>query len=565
MIPLGQPGLILVAALLLGSCGSSPSRTELADRPTCETPEHCPTGESARRWALAREAEQRAGQARFAKAAAAQWLACSIHAYPGWHTQDLERMADAARLATRCTEALLRIETQRNRSGWSAESLRLASSPASLELRGWQSPPSGPVSVRLASAVAMDVYGGKRHAREGFGVPLTLLWPRCADVDYCQLLPPEGLFRDATAWIEPTQGPVRLVLADSRTARDLLLGTQRITLARDTSAAYARGIGTSKLSRLALFGLLGGREVGRRAGVYLLQDYDPDKQPVVMIHGLGSSPLVWARLSNDIWGDPALAQRYQVWHVVYQTNAPLLVTRLRIERYLDEAWRILDPEADDPAREAMVLVGHSLGGVLSRLLASDSGDVLWNAAFTAPLESLTAAPDEKVLLRSIFWFQAYPGVSAAVFLAAPHRGAPAADGWRGRLSRVVVGRRAPEIQALKRVAALQPEAVVSELRDTYLGARVNSISTLQTFQPVRLAGESLLPAPGIRYHNVIGIKPGAQPAGDGVVPVVSAELPGAASTRYVPGDHSLPTNALAIGEVLRILREPATGNGQTMP
>lgn len=113
MIPLARPGLILVAALLLGSCGSTPSRNELAYRPTCETPGHCPEGESARRWALARQAEQHAGRARFANAAAGHWLACSIHAYPGWHTQDPERMADAARLATRCTEALLSIETVR--------------------------------------------------------------------------------------------------------------------------------------------------------------------------------------------------------------------------------------------------------------------------------------------------------------------------------------------------------------------------------------------------------------------------------------------------------------------
>ena len=100
-----------------------------------------------------------------------------------------------------------------------------------------------------------------------------------------------------------------------------------------------------------------------------------------MIHGLGSSPLIWQRLSNAVWAASHLRSRYQVWHVVYQTNAPLLVTRRRVQIYLDDAWRVLDPEGDDPARSGMVLVGHSLGGVVARMLCVDSGDVLWDAAF----------------------------------------------------------------------------------------------------------------------------------------------------------------------------------------
>ena len=77
-------------------------------------------------------------------------------------------------------------------------------------------------------------------------------------------------------------------------------------LAIDTSAAYVAGARTSKLGRLGIWGLLGGDEVGRRAGLYLLEDYDPSKRPLVMIHGLGSSPLIWQRLSNAVWAAPHL-------------------------------------------------------------------------------------------------------------------------------------------------------------------------------------------------------------------------------------------------------------------
>lgn len=565
MIRLAISCIVLVTALLLASCQSQPSKTELAYISTlCDTTEGCPPGESDRRWRLAEQAQERAKRSLHASAAASEWLACSIHAYPGWHLRVPNRTAQAAALATRCADALLQIETERNANGWATGPMRLAGSPASLEMRGWSSPPAEQVSIATASSVGFDVYGGKRHTSEGFGVPVALVWPRCADHELCKLLPPEGVFRNATAWIEPSGQHIRLVLANSRHTPDHLVGALRLPLARDSSAGYARGVATSKLSRLAFFGLLGGKEIGSRAGVYLLEDYDPGRHPIVMIHGLGSDPLVWARLSNEIWGNPALSDRYQVWHVVYQTNAPLLVTRLRIKGYLDDAWRILDPEADDPARENMVFVGHSLGGVLARLLASDSGDTLWNAAFTVSPEQLAATPEDRQLLRSIFRFEAYPGVSRAVFLAAPHRGAPAAGTWWGRLGRILVGRRAPEVKALRRVAERQPEAVVSGLRETYLQARINSISTLQTFQPVRAASESLLPVSRIRYHSIIGVKAGTDPPGDGFVPVHSAVLAGAASTMYVPGDHSLPLNQSAIEEVLRVLHEPAEQTPPTM-
>jgi pimeloyl-ACP methyl ester carboxylesterase len=102
--------------------------------------------------------------------------------------------------------------------------------------------------------------------------------------------------------------------------------------------------------------------------LYLLDAYDPNKHPVVMIHGLGGSPLVWARLSNEIRSCPDLQARFQVWHVLYHASAPMLVIRRRVQRYLDDTWHDLDPEGVAPARSGMVLIGHSLGGVVARML-----------------------------------------------------------------------------------------------------------------------------------------------------------------------------------------------------
>lgn len=111
--------------------------------------------------------------------------------------------------------------------------------------------------------------------------------------------------------------------------------------------------------RVALRGLVGGEHAVDRAGVHLPQGYDPGKRTLVMLHGLFSSPLIWARLTDAIADDTQLRARFQVWHVLYQTNAPTIVARRRVQEYLANAYDLLDPRGDAPAREGIVLIGHS--------------------------------------------------------------------------------------------------------------------------------------------------------------------------------------------------------------
>jgi pimeloyl-ACP methyl ester carboxylesterase len=274
-----------------------------------------------------------------------------------------------------------------------------------------------------------------------------------------------------------------------------------------------------------------------------------------MIHGLAASPLNWGRISNAIWGDAALRGRFQVWHVVYQTDAPLMILRRHVQGYLDNAWNVLDPEGDDPARKGMVLIGHSMGGVIARLLCVESGDVMWKAAFTVPLGQLPLKPEEAAAIDQILLTHPYPGVTRAIFLASPHHGSPSADAWYGRLFRKIIGRHVPEMRVLQRLAREHPEVVSDAVRETYAQAAVNSIATLQAAQPVRAASQSLMPQPGIRYHTIAGSLPGEVPPGDGIVPLDSAKIAGAESTLVVQYGHQLYESDKVIAEVLRILHE----------
>ncbi|MGO4220348.1 esterase/lipase family protein [Lysobacter sp. TAF61] len=552
----------LSLALSLVACRSVADHDATSGAGDCRYASACTAGDRSdarQSLELARMWSHRAAMEDEAHDNVEEWSWCAVAAWPAMAAK--ETATDAATLATQCTDALLaRILSQHN-DGWKSGTQHIGGGEFDVEFRQLSPYLEGPLRLTRASQVPMTLYGGTRMHRPGFGVPLAVLSPRCSDRPLCKLLPPEGVFRNATAWIEPGEPAgsdgrrrPRLVIADAVALDTLVVGTQRFALAYDTSAGFAEGAGTSKLGRLAIWGLLGGDEVGRRAGLYLLEDYDPNKRPLIMIHGLGSSPLTFARMSDAVWGAPDLRSRFQVWHVVYQTDAPLLVTRRRVQRYLDEAWNILDPEGDDPARTGMVLVGHSMGGVVARLLCIDSGEVLWNAAFLQPASSLKGDRADIDGLDATFHFRPYPGIKRAVFISAPHAGSPSATRWFGRLARVLIGKRTPELQSLKRIADENPKAVQPELLMYFQQARLNSITTLQTKQPVREAGQVLMPVPGIAYHTIAGALPGRVPPSDGVVPLGSAIIPGAESTLVLPVGHDAHETDAGIAEVLRILR-----------
>lgn len=318
---------------------------------------------------------------------------------------------------------------------------------------------------------------------------------------------------------------------------------------------YRPGAARFLLRRMgAALRLLGVLDGDGDAGLYLSEPYDPQRRVVVMIHGLGGGALTWARLTQAVQGNADLHAGFQVWHLVYNSNAPTLVIRRRAQSYLDEAWRELDPEGDAPARSDMVLVGHSLGGVVARMLCVESGDAIWTVVFTVGPQQLQH--EAAAQFDSVFRFGPYPGVGRAIFMGAPHRGSPNADNWLGRAFRNLMGDRTDEIRVLRAMVREHPELVQAELLASYRQGKLNSISTLQVSQPVRRAGESLLPH-GIPYHVIAGELPGAEPPGDGVVPLSSALLPGAASTLIVRGGHDLCDNDAALAEILRILREDA--------
>ena len=79
-------------------------------------------------------------------------------------------------------------------------------------------------------------------------------------------------------------------------------------------------------------GLLNPDKVKKLAGIYMLEPYQPGKIPVLMVHGLWSSPITWMEMFNDLRGDPELERNYQFWFYLYPTGQPFWRSATQLRR-----------------------------------------------------------------------------------------------------------------------------------------------------------------------------------------------------------------------------------------
>ncbi|SMG53959.1 esterase/lipase family protein [Paraburkholderia susongensis] len=329
---------------------------------------------------------------------------------------------------------------------------------------------------------------------------------------------------------------------------------QTVPLAANFSAGYGIWLARSGFAGQSLRTLFGRARGFDRPRIYLMQPFDPGRRIVLMLHGLASSPEAWVNVANDIQGDELLRQHFQVWQVYYPTNVPILVNLARIRRAVQETLTHFDPDGTSPASHGMVLIGHSMGGVLARLLVSSSDDDLWNFVNDTFVSEGTDINRKDERLNLLLRFTPMPQVERAIFIAAPHRGTPFA---RNRLSRWVAN--------LVRL----PLALMNEIDDVLQTATnidsqgqtfhvPNSIEQLRDTDPLIRATSQLPISPQVCFHSIIARRRENGPledSNDGVVPYRSAHLAGALSEKVIVAGHSVQETPQAILEIRRILHE----------
>jgi pimeloyl-ACP methyl ester carboxylesterase len=326
-----------------------------------------------------------------------------------------------------------------------------------------------------------------------------------------------------------------------------------LALASDLTTPIAHQLIRSPLTQLAWGGLLRPEAYTSWLGVFMDGPYQPGKIPLLFIHGLWSSPDVWLVMANRLQADPILRARYQFWFAYYPTGAPLMVSAGRLRRSLHDLRAVIDPQGRDPALNRMVVVGHSLGGVLSKQLIQSSGRQVERALLTVPFEQVAMAPATRRLLSEFLYFEPEPSVGRAIFIAAPHRGSNTANQFIGRLGSMLVRRPGDLAAVHAEVLSANGPAV---LHPAYRDRPPSSIDNLTWDSPVLKTLSSLPIAPGVPYHSVVAnLLPDASPRywTDGVVQYESAHLDGASSELMIRHHHFVTETLEAAVEVRRIL------------
>jgi pimeloyl-ACP methyl ester carboxylesterase len=333
----------------------------------------------------------------------------------------------------------------------------------------------------------------------------------------------------------------RLRFLDPIKVSNIDLAGNRYPLAADFSASIA-SYGRVNENWIGFLNMVRGERMQGGSGLLMLQPYDRTRVPVIFVHGLLSSTYVWRDVVNSLMADPELRQHYQFWGFSYPTGNPIAYSALLLRddlRYAQQRYGF----------KQAILIGHSMGGILSRMQVTNSGRVIWNQAFGPKADQLYAdVPDDSLVKRALI-FDANPTVKRVIFICTPHRGSTLATSGIGALGMRLI--RLP----LKVVSAI-PKSVAATLAsnsDLRKYRAPTSISGLSPSNPVLKALDKLpIEAP---HNSIIGDRGrGDTPnSSDGVVPYWSSHLDSAQSELIVPTDHGAMKNPKTIAEIHRIL------------
>ena len=345
------------------------------------------------------------------------------------------------------------------------------------------------------------------------------------------------------------RGRVELYPAD--TATTVSLNGRAVPLELEPTAALAYGLEGAPVWAFEIAGFRFVEQPVFGDGLLMMHPYRRGRIPVVLVHGTASSPARWAEMGNELSNDPLIRNRFQLWLFIYNTGQPVLYSAHLLRRALEQAVATLDPAGEDPALRRMVMIGHSQGGLLTRIMASHSGTRFWDSVSDVPLEQAALDPEVQYLFRETMFFEPLPPLERVIFLCTPHRGSFRATGWMLGLVRRLVRFPGALVQQFQDLLK-QPE--FAQLNMSALPTSVDNMSPNHRF----IRNLSATPIdPRIHAHSIIAALGSGPLTGrtDGVVAYESAHLEGVESELVVQSGHSAQGNPEVIEEVRRILHE----------
>lgn len=347
-------------------------------------------------------------------------------------------------------------------------------------------------------------------------------------------------------------GGAEIVMLNPIREETIRLGGRAVPLAADFTAPLALALGGVNDLMLGIRNLLNVSAGADDAGVYLVDPFDPKRIPVLLIHGLSSTPLVWRNVVSAALNDPVIRRNYQFWYAYYPTGAPVVASAAMIRDDIARARRQYDPRGNSAARE-IDLVGYSMGGNIARILASNIGNRLWNELASVPFDDVKLDPDDREQIRDTIFWRPVSGVKCVIFIATPHRGTRMADAsfahWARRLIRLPGD--------LLNLQSRFFDSLGDVLKgNSPIPSRVTGIDTLSAQSPLFKAWEGLPLEKGARFYSIIGDRGrGDTPdSSDGIVGYWSSHLEGAKSELIVPTGHDAQAYPGTEQEIIRILQ-----------
>jgi hypothetical protein len=392
-------------------------------------------------------------------------------------------------------------------------------------------------SFTAADAVDMDSVKN-RYRRDGVGGALVGVRKTSPLEPFS---PKVGITAPVTAVLDFKGRDVTLSLIDPTVATQSSILGRNLPLNADFSAPLAYYPHPSEMWQ-GLMGAIRADEHMGITGLYQLEPYDPERIPLVFVHGLISTPRMWRNVINEIETDPVLRRRYQCLVFGYPTGNPPAYSALRLREEL-RRFKEIHPDSKD-----MVLVGHSMGGLLTRMqltsVERDDWDVIGKDKAAALFKNVKPGD----LIHRCTIYQSDPDIARAIFICTPHRGSKMAVGTLGELA----------------IRLISLPLDIATTATTTLGSSIAIVTGNPARSPTSIDGLSprnpsfkLLDSRPIEapHHSIIGDRgKGDTPdSSDGVVEYWSSHLKSAKSEKIVPGPHGACEMPETIAEVRRLL------------
>jgi len=413
-----------------------------------------------------------------------------------------------------------------------------------------------------------EVHGLRNHYHNfGLGVPLIAIRRNKESITGREEFYPEDVSFPLTAFlrvnIDSTQGDsyqlATLELHDPLDQPSVQVAGRTVPLETDLSTPLAYTLSQPSLddNHLSTLGLLKPDRAKDIQGLYMLEPFQEDKIPVVMVHGLWSSPVTWMEMFNDLRSDPEIRNHYQFWFYMYPTGQPFWISGAQMRENLTHMRRQLDPDKQFVALDQTVLVGHSMGGLVSKLQTVDSGNQFWNLLSDRPFSELDADPEMRESLARTFFFDPNPSIRRVVTIGTPHRGSEFANDATRWLGRKLIRIPNKILQGRNQLVSRNPDYFRPDA-PLNINTSIDSLAPDSPLLPVLLSAQH---ASWVQYHNVMGEVPNkgftswiVDGEGDGVVTLENARLDNVSSQIIVPADHvSVHRHPQSIMEVRRIL------------